>query len=56
VAADVFLARVAAAVAVEPGHRVIAARLKFATEDIPLAHPSSIAPGMRPWKGGFEWG
>src|SRR5215510_2674145 len=44
VTAQVFRARAAAAVAVEAGDRVAAARLQLAAEDIVLAHASSI-PG-----------
>jgi hypothetical protein len=42
VTAQVFRARRAAAVPVEAGHGVIAARLKLAAEHVPLAHGRSI--------------
>ena len=38
-----FGAGVAAAVAIEAGHRVAAAELEFAAEHVPFGHPASIA-------------
>src|SRR5262249_10812825 len=43
VAPEILRTRVATAVAVEPGDRVVAARLKLSAENVPLAHHSSIA-------------
>ena len=55
VAAPIFGAGVAAAVAIEPGERVVAAGLEFAAEHVPLAHRrqyrgSPSARGATGWR------
>src|SRR5262249_49965902 len=54
VASEVLRPRVAAAVAVEPRDRVVAARLKLSAENVPLAHQISIAlANPRPVRGHY---
>ena len=51
--AQVLRPGVAAAIAEKAGDRVVAARLKFTTKDIPLAHLSSIPVRPIPRKAGW---